>query len=61
MNAELNILLGRGGTALDIRDFLAGEFDPLPLDAFMQYLKAQEAAGRVRLVEKGTQAALGRN
>jgi len=60
LNAELNILLGRGGTALEIRDFLSGEFEPLPLENFMAYLEAQAAAGRLRLVESGTEAAAGR-
>jgi len=40
-------------------DFLAGEVEPLPLDTFMQYLKAQEAAGRVCFFENGTRATLG--
>jgi hypothetical protein len=52
MTAELNILLGQNKTVLEIRDFLSGEFEPLALDALMSYLKAQQAAGRVKLVEK---------
>jgi len=44
---------------LEVRDFLAGQFEPLPLDTYMQYLRAQEAAGRVRFFENGTQATLG--
>ncbi|MBA2301831.1 MAG: hypothetical protein H0W08_04290 [Acidobacteria bacterium] len=31
MNAELAILLGKGKTVLEIRDFLSGEFEPVPL------------------------------
>jgi len=52
MRAELNILLGQGRTALEIRDFLSGEFEPLPLDAFMSYLRAQERVGAFRLVQR---------
>ena len=44
---------------LEMRDLLAGQFEPLPLDISMQYLRAQEAAGRVRFFENGTQATLG--
>ena len=49
MNAELNILLGQKKTALEIRDFLSGEFTPLPLSDLMAVLRAREAAGTVRL------------
>jgi len=52
MNAELSILLGKGMTALEIRDFLAGEFDPLPLANLMAVLRAREAQGSIRLVPK---------
>jgi hypothetical protein len=52
MNAELNILLGRGLTALQIRDFLSGEFTPLPLSDLMAVLRSREAAGTIRLVSK---------
>ena len=52
MNAELNILMGRKITALEIRDFLSGEFEPLPLADFMDYLRAQEKMGAVKLTEK---------
>jgi hypothetical protein len=39
-------------TVLEIRDFLAGEFDPLPLDTLMAVLKARESAGALRLVDQ---------
>ncbi len=52
MTSELNILVGQGKTILEIRDFLAGEFDPLPLADVMAYFEAQEKAGTVKLVEK---------
>ncbi len=57
MAAELGILLGRKKTVLEIRDFLSGEFEPLPLDDLMAYLKASEKLGRVKLVEQPLPAA----
>ncbi len=52
MNAEFTILLGQHKTALEIRDFLSGEFTPLPLSELMTVLHAREAAGSVKLVPK---------
>jgi hypothetical protein len=52
MNAEFNILLGKRMTALQIRDFLSGEFEPVPLAAVMAVLRARETAGTIRLVPK---------
>jgi aminopeptidase YwaD len=52
MNAELSILLGKKMTALEIRDFLSGEFEPVPLADVMAVLRAREAAGAIRLVAK---------
>jgi hypothetical protein len=52
MNAELTILLGQHRTALEIRDFLSGEFTPLPLADLMAVLRAREAAGSLKLVPK---------
>ena len=51
-NAEFNILLGKNMTALQIRDFLSGEFTPLPLADVMAVLHAREAAGAIKLVPK---------
>jgi len=45
-------VLGRKRTALEFRDFLAGEFDPLPLADVMTFLRAREQAGLVRLVRR---------
>jgi hypothetical protein len=53
MGAELTILLGQHRTALEIRDFLSGEFTPLPLGDLMTVLRARETAGTVKLVPKG--------
>jgi hypothetical protein len=50
LTAEATILLGQKKTALEFRDFLAGEFDPLPLADVMTYLRAREQAGAIRLV-----------
>ncbi len=52
-NAEFTILLGKKLTVLQIRDFLSGEFTPLPLADVMAVLRAREAAGAIRLVPRG--------
>jgi aminopeptidase YwaD len=52
MNAELTILLGKRITALEIRDFLSGEFEPVPLADVMAVLRARETSGQIRLVPK---------
>ena len=52
MNAELTILLGKKKTALEIRDFLSGEFEPVPLADVMTVLRARESAGQIKLVSR---------
>ena len=52
MNAEFTILLGQHKTALEIRDFLSGEFTPLSLADLMTVLRARETAGTVKLIPK---------
>jgi hypothetical protein len=52
MNAELSILLGQKKTALEIRDFLSGEFEPVPLADVMAVLRAREQAGLIKLTPK---------
>jgi hypothetical protein len=52
MTGELNALLGRGMTVLEIHDFISGEFEPVPLQDVMDYVKAQEAAGAVKLTRR---------
>ena len=52
MNSEFQILLTKRLTVLEIRDFLSGEFEPLPLADLMTVLRAREAAGVIRLVQK---------
>jgi hypothetical protein len=54
MNAEFNQLLPKRLTVLDIRDFLSGEFTPLPLADLMAVLRAREAAGTLKLVKKAS-------
>ena len=52
MNAEFWILLGKKKTALEIRDFLSGEFEPVPLGSVMAVLRARETGGAIKLVPK---------
>ena len=52
MNAELSILLGKKLSVLEIRDFLSGEFEPVPLADVMAVLRAREASGSIRLVPR---------
>ena len=52
MNAELSILLGKKMSVLQIRDFLSGEFEPVPLADVMAVLKAREASGTIKLVAR---------
>ena len=49
-NAEFRLLLSKNLTVLEMRDFLSGEFTPLPLADLMAVLRAQEKAGAIRLV-----------
>ena len=52
MTSELNLLLGQNKTILEIRDFLTGEFEPLPLADLLEYLRAQEKLKAVKLTAK---------
>ena len=56
MTAELNVLVGQKKTALEIRDFLSGEFEPLALGDLMDYLRAQEKLGVMKLTERPEEA-----
>jgi len=51
-NAEFNALIGRKMTVLEIRDFLSGEFTPVPVETVLAVLRAREAAGSIKLVPK---------
>jgi hypothetical protein len=50
--AEFNTLLGQKKTVMEIRDFLSGEFAPLPLGDLTDYLRAQEKLGFMRLTAR---------
>jgi hypothetical protein len=52
MNAELAILLGKHKSVLEIRDFLSGEFEPVPLADVLNVLRAREAQGLIKLVPR---------
>ncbi|MCI0708341.1 MAG: M28 family peptidase [Ignavibacteriae bacterium] len=52
MRAELNILLGQNKSILEIRDFLSGEFEPLPLADLTAYLRTMAKVGTVKLTAK---------
>jgi hypothetical protein len=54
ITGELNAVLGRGMTVLEIHDFISGEFERVPLQDVWDYVKAQEAAGSVKLTTKAT-------
>ncbi len=49
MRAEFNILIDQKKTALEIRDFLSAEFEPLPLGVLMRVLRELETLGIVKL------------
>jgi len=52
MSAELNILIGQKKPVLEIRDFLSGEFEPLPLEDLIASLRVQEKMGSVKITNK---------
>ncbi len=51
-NAEVSLLIPKKLTVLQIRDFLSGEFTPLPLSDLLAVLRAREKAGSVKLTVK---------
>ncbi len=52
-NAEFALLLRKGGyTVGEIRDFLSGEFTPLPLGDVLAVLRARETQGGVKLTPR---------
>lgn len=59
MSGELNAVLGRSVTVLEMHEFISGEFEPVPLQDVWDYVKAQEGAGAVKLTTKtaGAEAA----
>ncbi|MBP9948032.1 MAG: M28 family peptidase [Vicinamibacteria bacterium] len=51
-NAELSLLIAKKLTVLQIRDFLSGEFTPLPVGDVLNVLRAREKAGSVKITTK---------
>jgi aminopeptidase YwaD len=49
-NAEFSLLLPKKMTVMQVRDFLSGEFTPIPLADVMAVLKARETGGSIKLV-----------
>lgn len=60
MTGELAAVLREKKTVLEIRDFISGEFEPVPLQDVFNYVKAAEAMGQVKLVEKPAEPAKGK-
>jgi hypothetical protein len=60
MTAELRAITPKKLTVLQIRDFISGEFEPVPLADVMNYFQAQEKAGMVKLVEKPAEVTKGK-
>jgi hypothetical protein len=52
MTSELNGLIAQKKTVLEIRDFISGEFEPVPLADVMEYFEAQATVGAVKFTEK---------
>jgi len=50
--AEFSALTQKKLTALQIRDFLSGEFTPLPMADVMAVIRAQEKTGRLKVTAK---------
>jgi hypothetical protein len=55
--AEFTGLTQKKLTALQIRDFLSGEFTPLPMAEVMAVIRAQEKAGRLKVTAKAPEPA----
>ena len=52
MSGELNAALAKKKSVLEIRNFISGEFEPIPLADVMDYFKALEKAGTMKLTVK---------
>jgi aminopeptidase YwaD len=59
--AEYAQLVQKKLSALQIRDFLSGEFTPLPLADVMAVIRAQEKNGRVKVTAKAPEPAASKN
>jgi hypothetical protein len=51
MTSELNGLMAKKKTVLEIRNFISGEFEPVPLADVMAYFEAQAKLGSIKLNE----------
>jgi aminopeptidase YwaD len=51
-NAEFALLLNKGLSPLQVRDFLSGEFTPISLSDIMNVLRAREASGAIKLTPR---------
>ena len=51
-NAEFALLLNKGLSVLQVRDFLSGEFTPISLADVLTVIKAREASGSIKLTPK---------
>jgi hypothetical protein len=60
MTAELGALAPKKMTILAIRNFVAGEFEPLSLADLLSFYQAQEKAGLVRLTEQAPEPVKGK-
>ncbi len=60
MAGELNVLVGQKKTVLEIRDFISGEFYPVPLEDVMAYFDARQKLGTIKLTEKPEEPTKGR-
>ena len=54
MAGELRQIWDRGLTVMQLRDFVAGEYDPLPVADLVDYLRVMEKNGMIRLTERQT-------
>ncbi len=52
MAGELRQIWDRGMTVMQLRDFVAGEYDPLPVADLVDYLRVMEKLGAIRLVQQ---------
>lgn len=52
ITSELNAVVRLKKSVLEIRDFISGEFEPVPLVDVFDYLKASEKTGQIKLVER---------
>jgi hypothetical protein len=52
MTGEILPLVAQKKTVLEIRDFISGEFEPVPLADVIAYFEAAQKLGRIKLTEK---------